>query len=162
MRPGELMNEPKWIFDLVQSIGGQWLTVVFVIAWVVYKTRVVPHLFGVKNSERALLSLDQQRLVDNLQATVKALDLRLTEERLECEREMARIRHECDTEMTKLRQSISSMARGEERWRHLTGNLAQYVAALQAILRRASIEVPQFSGWDKFLAEGGEPFVNIE
>lgn len=165
------MDKP--LFDLVQSLGGQWLSVVFIAGWFLYKSQLVQRLFGAQNAERVRLSTDQQLLVSNLQFAIDRLDQRLTEERAECrqlltaahnEREarLAELREECDRELKHLRDEIQTLIRGEARWRHLTGNLAQYVAALQTVLRKAAIEVPRFTGWETFIADGGDPLLSLE
>lgn len=165
------MMEPA-AFEFIRSLGSQWLTIAFVIAWVIYKTGVVQAWFGTQTSERAQLSGDQQRLVENLSAALTRLEARIDRERKqgaeqleaayrERDARLAELRTECDREAAKLRDEVAALIRGEARWRHLTGNLAQYVAALQAVLRRHGIDVPRFGGWDQFIAEGGDPMMAI-
>lgn len=49
----------------------------------------------------------------------------------------------------------SDMESLDARWRHLTNNLVMHVQLLIFRLRRHDIEVPEFKGWDQFIAEGG-------
>ena len=163
----------KFFLDLGESIGGQWLAILLGALWLIYKSGVVQRFLGViaraPEAERLRLSLDQQLFIENLHAEIGRLDRRITIEREACDRQLAEatiernhklaeLRAECDADMRKLSDTITRLAAGESRWRHLTGNLAQYVAALQAQLRKAQIEVPRFTGWDTFIADGGEPF----
>lgn len=165
------MMEPAAL-EFVRSLGSQWLSLVFVTAWIIYKTGIVQSWFGARTSERAQLSDDQQAFVDNLQREITRLDRRLDDEREACaqrlaevladrERRLAEVRADCDRETARLRTEVETLIRGEARWRHLTGNLAQYVAALQKTLREAGIVVPRFGGWDQFIAEGGDPMMAI-
>lgn len=162
----------KLLLDLLREIAGQWLAVSFAVGWLVYKTGVVQSLVGMERDERAILSQDQQKLVENLQRAVERLDRRVTEEReecsrqlgaasAECDRRLAELRLECDREMKALHQAIETLTKGESRWRHLVGNLAQYVSALQSALRKAGIEVPRFQGWEQFIADGGDPLLSL-
>lgn len=49
----------------------------------------------------------------------------------------------------------SDMESLDARWRHLTNNLVMHSQLLIFRMRRASIDVPEFKGWDQFSAEGG-------
>lgn len=155
---------------LLRELGGQWLSLALAAAWLLYKSGVVQWVCGIEAGERAQLSSDQQRLVENMQHGLERLDQRLTDEREDCarqlaegraerERRIAELREECDRELKTMRDNIDSLVRGESRWRHLVGNLAAYVAALQLELRKVGVEVPRFGGWDKFIAEGGDPLL---
>ncbi len=45
----------------------------------------------------------------------------------------------------------------DRRWRHLANALVQYALILKLRLARLSTEdIPPFTGWDRFLEEGGE------
>lgn len=158
--------------EILRHIGGQWLAVFGIVAWVVYKSEIVQRVLGVKAQERTQLSRDQQRLVNNLSEAIARLDRQILaeraarasqreEDRIECDRRLAEIRDECDREMVRMREDIEILIKGEQRWRHLVGNLAQYVAALQRELRESGVEVPRFGGWEKFIAEGGDPMIGI-
>lgn len=162
----------KFIVDAANDIGGQWLSICLALAWLIYKSGVVQKFFSIAANEpmleRERLSEDQQNLFRNMEATVVRLERRIDADRAEHKRQLewaaqerserlAELRAECEGEMRKMEATISTLAAGEGRWRHLTGNLAQYVAALQAALRKHSIEVPRFTGWDRFIAEGGDP-----
>lgn len=157
---------------LARELGGQWGALAIGLVWLIYKSGVVQRLLGVAGTERAQLSTDHQRLVDNMQRSIERLDRRLTAERTEherrtaadradCERRLAEFRAECDREIRQLHEAINALTRGEQRWRHLVGNLAQYIASLQAVLRKAGLEVPRFGGWDQFIADGGDPFLQF-
>lgn len=43
----------------------------------------------------------------------------------------------------------------DARWRHLTNNLVMHSQLLIFRLRQNDIDVPDFKGWDQFIAEGG-------
>lgn len=43
----------------------------------------------------------------------------------------------------------------DSRWRHLTNNLVLYTQHMAYLLRKQGVQVPPFTGWDKFAAEGG-------
>ena len=43
----------------------------------------------------------------------------------------------------------------EQRYRHLTSSLVFHAAVLRRQLYRAGLKPPEFTGWDKFIEEGG-------
>lgn len=43
----------------------------------------------------------------------------------------------------------------ERRWRHLSNGLWQYALIIKARLEKHGEDVPPFTGWEKFLEEGG-------
>ncbi len=144
---------------ILAEAGHQYLALVMLALWLVWKTNVVQFLTGVRASERIQLSHDQQNLVDDLRKEVDRVYVRMDEERDEHAKKIQELRVECEAETAKLRDQVAILITGESRWRHLTGNLASYVYALQRELRKVGVEVPRFGGWDKFIEDGGDPLI---
>lgn len=149
------------LFDFLRQIGNQWLALAFIGFWAIYKSGLVPKALGLAQAERVQLSKDQQALVDNLRAAMERLEGRLDDEREECARQRAELRAECDRELREMREEIATLIKGEQRWRHLVGNLAVYIDALRSELTKAGIEVPRFQGWAEFIAGGGDPLMQF-
>lgn len=149
------------LFDFLRQIGNQWLALGFIAFWGIYKSGLVQSAFGIKSSERAQLSKDQQNLVDNLRRALGRLERRLDNERDECARQRAELRAECDRELAEMHEQIATLVKGEQRWRHLVSNLAVYIDVLRNELSKAGVEVPRFQGWAEFIASGGDPLVKF-
>lgn len=150
--------DDTWL-RIFEEARNQYGALILLAAWGIYKAGLVQFLTGVRASERVQLSADQHRLVEDLRLQVQGLDARMFEERKGHERRIQELRTECETEVGKLQDQITTLIKGESRWRHLTGNLAGYVYALQSELRKVGVEVPRFGGWDKFIEDGGDPMI---
>lgn len=101
------------------------------------------------------VSLRRQSRVDaeNTEVTVRAkfvqdLTARVSDLEGRLDRASKRERDLVD----RYRQDIESVDR---RWRHLTNNLLAYSQVIVAKLRASGIDVPPFTGWDRFVEEGG-------
>lgn len=151
----------------IHEIGNQWLALGVFAYLAIYHSGVIGRLTGASTAARMQLSKDQQALVENLQGQVMDLHERIISDREACRQEIetireeraediAKIRIECENDLRRMRDQVGTLVAGESRWRHLTSNLATYVAALQFQLRQNKIEVPRFTGWDSFIEEGGD------
>lgn len=154
-----------WL-GLLKELGGQWVAIAGILLWLIYKSGIVPRVLGIEAKERAQLSKDTQDLIDRLHEQIARLDKRIDaeraecdkrsiEERADCERRLMALRVECDREIAALRDDMTLLVKGEARWRHLVGNLAQHIAALRNELHKAGIDIPEFTGWGEFISEGG-------
>jgi hypothetical protein len=156
----------QFFLDAARQLAGQWGALVVAALWALYKFglfNVVRRALGAEEAERRRLSRDQLNLIDRLQDDIEEHRKQITdlrrwrnEDRDECQEMLRTQREECDAEMKSLRAQVELLVKGEARWRHLVGNLAQYIDSLRMKLRNSGIDVVPFDGWRRFTEEGGD------
>jgi hypothetical protein len=108
--------------------------------------------------EQARFSADRWKLVETLRGDVEDLRRWRREDKEECDERISALERR-DVEC---REQIALLIRDIGRWRHLVGNLANYIHALRKKMRDQGIEVVPFDGWKKFIEEGGDPGFPLE
>lgn len=141
------------IVGLAKEWGGIGFAFVVAVFILLDKSGLIKRWSASRTSEREQLSGDIQEFIGNLRTDVANLRTDVENQR----RWRAEDKEECDKKLDAMEERLDTVLKDTAKWRHLAGNLAMHINKDRIAMRAAGIEAPRFAGWDRFLADGGDP-----
>lgn len=139
-------NDVDSVLTLIwKQFGSPWLFAALVAAWVLRETGLIGVIFGVREKREERFSEERAEFINALTKELMETRLRHATDIQDLERRLEDAHRRADEERT-----------NAARWRHLLGNMGQYIMRIRFLLEKAGVDPPRFD-WSRFTEEGGDP-----